>query len=363
LSTDLFAPLTFARGPAMKNRLALAPLTNQQSHADGTLSDEEFAWLTYRAEGGFGLTMTCAAHVQPSGQGFAGQLAIFGDQHVPGLSRLAAAIKDHDSVAALQLYHAGPRSSAELIGEPTRGPSDDPATGARGLSLAEVEQLRDDFVAGAVRAEKAGFDGVELHGAHGYIITQFLSSESNHRQDRYGGSFENRRRLLDEVIAGIRASTRSDFQLGVRMSPERWGLKLAETRAMAGELMAGGQLDYLDLSLWDYAKAPEDAEFQSRSLMGWFADLPRGGTRLGCAGKVMSAADARACLANGMDFVLLGRAAILHHDWPLQAAADPDFTSVATPVTLDYLRGERLSAPFLAYVSSFKGFVAESEAA
>ena len=91
--SDLFAPMTLAHGPAMKNRFMLAPLTNQQSHADGRLSDEEFHWLTMRAKGGFGLTMTCAAHVQAVGQGFAGQLGVFGDQHLEGLTRLASAIK------------------------------------------------------------------------------------------------------------------------------------------------------------------------------------------------------------------------------------------------------------------------------
>src|SRR6478735_8718352 len=98
--------MTFARGPAMKNRLALAPLTNGQSHPDGILSDEEFRWLTYRAEGGSGLTMTCAAHVQRQGQGFAGQLGVFTDRHGEAIARLAEAIKRFDSVAVVQLHHA-----------------------------------------------------------------------------------------------------------------------------------------------------------------------------------------------------------------------------------------------------------------
>src|SRR5881394_2416672 len=146
--------MTFARSPAMKNRLALAPLTNWQSHADGTLSDDEFRWLTYRAEGGFGLTMTCAAHVQRVGQGFPGQLGVFGDEHLPGLTRLAAKIRDYGSVAVAQLHHAGMRSPAELIGEAPLCPSDNAEFGARALTLAEVEQVRDDFIAAAVRCER-----------------------------------------------------------------------------------------------------------------------------------------------------------------------------------------------------------------
>src|SRR5271169_6764705 len=106
----LFQPLAFARGPAMKNRFMLAPLTNRQSHPDGRLSDEEFRWLAMRAEGGFGFTMTCASYVQARGQGFAGQLGIFGDEHIENLTPLAAAIKANGSVAAMQLHHAGNRA-------------------------------------------------------------------------------------------------------------------------------------------------------------------------------------------------------------------------------------------------------------
>ncbi len=109
----------------------LAPLTNTQSHPDGVLSDDEFNWLTLRAEGGFGLTMTCAAHVQAVGQGFPGQLGAFDDKHLEGLTRLAAAIKAHGSVSSLQIHHAGNRSPKELVGTPVC-PSDDPKTGARG---------------------------------------------------------------------------------------------------------------------------------------------------------------------------------------------------------------------------------------
>src|SRR5262249_49468844 len=165
--TALTAPLSFAHGPAMKNRFMLAPLTNLQSHPDGVLSDDEFHWLTMRAKGGFGLTMTCAAHVQAAGQGFPGQLGIFGDQHVAGLSGLAAEIKAQGSVAIAQLHHAGMRSPADLIGRPPMCPSDNAETGAVAMTPGEVEQLTEDFIAAAVRADRAGFDGVELHGAHG----------------------------------------------------------------------------------------------------------------------------------------------------------------------------------------------------
>jgi 2,4-dienoyl-CoA reductase-like NADH-dependent reductase (Old Yellow Enzyme family) len=356
---DLFEPLTLAHGPALKNRLVLAPLTNSQSHPDGTLSDEEFHWLTLRAKGGFGLTMTCAAHVQRLGQGFPGQLGVFGDEHLPGLTRLAAKIREYGSVAVAQLHHAGMRSPADLIGEAPLCPSDNAEFGARALTLAEVEQVRDDFIAAAVRCETAGFQGVEIHGAHGYILAQFLSPEVNQRTDRYGGSLENRARIIHEIIDGVRAATGPDFSLGLRLSPERFGLKLGEIVEVARGILADGKIDYLDMSLWDYAKEPMEEEFQGRTLMSYFTELPRGAVRLGCAGKVMTPADARACLERGMDYVLLGRAAILHHDWPQRLAADPAFTPVKTPVSIEYLMREGLSPPFVKYMQNWKGFVEE----
>jgi 2,4-dienoyl-CoA reductase-like NADH-dependent reductase (Old Yellow Enzyme family) len=359
----LFEPMSLAHGPAMKNRFMLAPLTNQQSHLDGRLSDDEFRWLTMRAEGGFGLTMTCAAHVQASGQGFAGQLGIFGDQHIEGLTRLAAAIKKNGSVASVQLHHGGNRAPKDLVGTPVC-PSDDAKSGARALTTAEVEQLRDDFIAAARRAEKAGFDGIEVHGAHGYILAQFLSAEVNHRSDRYGGSLENRARIVFEIIDGIRKQCRADFQIGLRLSPERFGLKLAEIREVAAEVLRQGKIDYLDMSLWDVFKEPVEPEFQGRTLMSYFTDLPRGNVRLGAAGKVMSAADAAKVLDAGCDYVLIGRAAILRHDFPNRVQRDPNYQSPPLPVTVKHLTDEGLSPAFIKYMGNWPGFVAaEAEAA
>ncbi|HEY5289643.1 MAG TPA: NADH:flavin oxidoreductase [Caulobacteraceae bacterium] len=359
--TSLFAELPFARGPAMKNRFMLAPLTNSQSHADGKLSDDEFHWLTWRAKGGFGMVMTCAAHVQREGQGFPGQLGVFSDDHLPGLSRLAAAIRSEGALSAVQLHHAGIRSPAELIGAQPVGPSDDAEFGARALSEAEIEALIEDFIAAAVRAERAGFDGVELHGAHGYILCAFLSAETNQRTDRWGGSLANRARIVREIIAGVRARTRPDFQLGLRLSPERFGLKLDEQRALAGELLVEGALDWLDMSLWSVFKPPMEDKFAARPLIDWFADLPRGATRLGVAGKLTSGEDCRRALEHGADFAILGRAAILHHDFPPKLAVDPDFQTIALPVTRDYLRAERLGPTFIDYMRNWKGFVTDEE--
>ena len=355
---DMFDSLAFARGPAMKNRFMLAPLTNLQSHVDGRLSDDEFNWLRMRAVGGFGHTMTCAAYVLRSGQGFSGQLGICSDDHLPGLTRLADAIRAAGSVSSVQLYHGGMRSPAELIGHTPWCPSDNEEFKARAMSVAEIEQSIAAFIAAAERAERAGFDGVELHGAHGYLLCQFLSGETNQREDGYGGSLENRARPLFEVIKGIRQRCRADFQLGVRLSPERFGMNIADARAVAARLMREDQIDYLDMSLWDVFAEPADPALKGRNLMSYFTDMERGRTRLGVAGKIRRPEDISKVLAAGVDFALLGRAAILHHDFP-QRAAQADFAPVQLPVSRAHLKSQFLGQAFIDYMASWPHFVSD----
>lgn len=357
MTPELLDPMTLTRGPAWPNRLALAPLTNWQSHPDGTLSDDEHRWLSLRAQGGFGLTMTCASHVQAVGQGFPGQLGVWSDAHLEGLTRLASSLRDAGSVSALQLHHAGMRAPQELVGQPV-APSDDAATGARALTTGEVEQLVQDFAEAAVRAERAGFDGVEVHGAHGYVLAQFLSPDDNRRDDRYGGGLEGRSQLLREVLDAVRARCRPDFQVGLRLSPERFGMRLAEVRELVADLLAGGQLDYLDLSLWDVRKDPVEPEHAHRPLLDWFTDLDRHGVRVGAAGKLHTAQQARDVLDRGADFVLLGRAAILHHDFPAQVRRDPAFASLRLPVTEQHLQEQGVGPAFVDYLRTWRGFVA-----
>lgn len=358
MMNQISSPLTFLRGPSWKNRLALAPLTNTQSHADGTLSDDEYNWLIRRADGGLAMVMTCAAHVQAIGQGFPGQLGVWSDNHLPGLTRLAATLKEKGAVSSLQLHHAGIRADKSIVSTPV-GPSADTDTGAVALSTEDVLRLRDDFVAAAIRADKAGFDGVEIHGAHGYILAQFLSSEFNRREDQYGGSFENRSRLILEIIDGIRAACRADFQLGLRLSPERFGMQLPEIIGFVGEVMASGKVDYIDLSLWDYQKEAEDAAYKGRSLLSWFTKLPRHGVRLGAAGKIRDTRDAIRALEQGCDFVMLGRAAILHHDVANRMIEDGDYVPPELPVTVAHLKAEGLGDNFVRYMQGWKGFVSD----
>jgi len=355
MKNPLAKPLTFLSGHTMKNRFALAPLTNHQCEDDGTTTDAEVHWLKMRAEGGFGLVMTCAAQVDPRGQGFPGQLGVYDDRLLPGMKRIASALKD--TVSVVQIHHAGIRSPEKVIGQQPVGPSDHEETGSRAMTLDEVEEVIQAYIGAAVRCEKAGFDGVEIHGAHGYLLTQFMSTELNQRSDQYGGSYENRTRIVWEIIAGIKRECSAGFSVGIRLSPEGYGMSLKEMTQFCQELIDEGSLDYLDISLWDCFKEPEEEECQGRSLLSYFTELDRGETMLVVAGKLRTPSDVEKMLEQGVDFVMLGRAAILQHDFPNRYFSHTTFTPAKEPVTAEYLSGEGLSPAFIQYMSGWDGFV------
>jgi 2,4-dienoyl-CoA reductase-like NADH-dependent reductase (Old Yellow Enzyme family) len=166
--------------------------------------------------------------------------------------------------------------------------------------------------------------------------------------------------VLHAIIDGVRARTGPQFQLGLRLSPERFGIVMPEALDLAGQVLGSGQLDYLDMSLWDCFKPPQDAAYADRPLIDHFAALPRGNTRLGVAGKIMDAATAQRCLEHGADFVLIGRGAMLHHDFARRALADGGFASIERPVTRAHLQAEGLGPVFIDYVANtWKNFVSD----
>ena len=349
--------IKFPCGLTMKNRFMLAPLTNTQSHENGILSDDEFNWLTMRAKGNFGLTMSCASHVQAVGKGFPGQLGIFGDEHIEGLKRLTDEIKSHDSLAVAQLHHAGMRSPEDIIGEQPVCPSDDEETNSRSLSIDEVKKLRDDFIEAGVRAKKAGYEGVEIHGAHGYILCQFLSSDINKREDQYGGNLENRSRIIFEIVDGIRDKCGSEFLLGVRLSAERFGIKLGETKEVCKKLIDTKKIDFLDMSLWDSFKEPVEEEHQGKNLLEHFTEIDFKNVLLTVAGNIRTGENVHEVLNNKVDFVTIGRAAILHHDFPARVMENPKFEPIELPVSKVHLNKEGLSDKFIDYMGAWPGFV------
>jgi 2,4-dienoyl-CoA reductase-like NADH-dependent reductase (Old Yellow Enzyme family) len=359
---DLHAPFSFPRGRSAPNRAVLAAMTNKQSRADGTLGEDELTWLAARARGGFGVVTTCAMHVTPDGQGWDGELGAFGDEHLPGLTRVADSLRAEGALSLAQLVHTGSRAPSRLTGQQPWSASaftlDEPRFEApRAATEDDLRRTVDAFGAAAARCAAAGFDGVELHAAHGYLLCQFLGTVTNTRDDAWGGSPERRMRLLREVFAAARASTPDDFLIGVRLSPEvpAQGLAVEASLAVARQLVADG-VDFVHASLWDSFAQPEtlpelDVPHTTlwRRTLG--AEVP-----LIVTGGLWTPAQAATILDQGADLVGLARAGIAHADWP-RRAQDPDWDPERPPYAAQRLRDAALGPRFVDYMRLWPDFV------
>lgn len=351
---DPSSPFTFPCGARAKNRVVLAPMTNPQSHGDGSLGDDELRWLERRARGGFGVVVTCAAHVTKDGQGFDRELGLFGDELLPGLRRLASTLREQGALAVAQIFHAGARAHASVSRR--IGASDH--DGAHAMTEDEIAALIDRFAAAAARAHRAGFDGVELHAAHAYLLCQFLSRTSNRRDDRWGGSLENRARLLLETMKAVRARVPASFLVGVRLSPQDFAglsLDIDESIEVAREVARLGA-DWVDLSLWN-AHEPSK-KHPDRHPLAMFRAALDPSTPIVVAGSLWTRADVDEMFSLGADLVAVGRAAILNPDWPTHLA-DPAWEPRRPPMSRAELHDLAVTDPFVDYLRRWKGFVAE----
>jgi len=225
----------------LKNRLVMPPMGTNYALKDGSVTQRQIDYYEERAKGGVGLVVLELSCVDsPVGKAAARQIVIDDDRFIPGLSKLAEAIRRHGAKAAIQIHHAGRQTWSRLTGNQPVAPSPVPMSGGeqpRELTPSEIAALVDRFAEAAERARRAGFDGVEIHGAHGYLISEFLSPLSNLRQDAYGGSVENRARFLLEVIESIRKRVGRDYPVWCRLSAMEMGVEggitLEETQAVA----------------------------------------------------------------------------------------------------------------------------------
>ena len=354
----LNTPLTFKRGRNLPNRFALAPMTNKQSAPDGTVLDDEVNWLVRRAQGGFGGVTTSESGVELRGRGFVTEPGVHSDEMIPGLTRLASAIKAEGSLATMQLNHAGMRG---IFPEDRISSSADPDTGARALDDHEFPALIEAWAQAAARCEAAGFDGVQLHGGHGYLIAQFLSKTLNRREDDWGGTPEKRARFLFELVDAIRAATGPDFQLGVRLSPERYGQDLFEILAVVERLIDEDKVDSIEMSLWDAEKLPDDERADRGPIMRHFLRLPRGNVRMGVAGRLRTGARVQRAIDEGADYVAIGKAGILYPEFPRMVLDDPELVPDWLPVSADYLRSQDIGEGFIEYLTTWKGFISDQQ--
>jgi 2,4-dienoyl-CoA reductase-like NADH-dependent reductase (Old Yellow Enzyme family) len=357
----LYEPLTFRSGAVMPNRIALAPMTNGQSLPDGRLGDDELAWLARCADGGFGLIETCAAYVGLDGKAWDGELGVDRDDDLPGLARLAARLNRGGALAMVQVFHGGVRATQRLSGEQVWSAStwqeDAPTFEApRPATGHDIARVIDQFAAAAERCQRARFDGIELHGAHGYLLSQFLSKTMNPRSDGWGGDLAAR--LLREVTRAVRARVGPRFTVGVRLSLEdrgyARGLDLDENLTLARWLADDG-VDFIHASLWDFAAMTKKyADKHAVPLLR--AALPPDVAVI-AAGGVWTAADAIALREHGADVISLGRAAICNPDWPIEART-PGWEPRRPPMTRAELGARSVSPVFIEYLTRWKNFVA-----
>ncbi|MCS7103629.1 MAG: NAD(P)/FAD-dependent oxidoreductase, partial [Candidatus Korarchaeum sp.] len=240
----------------LKNRIVMAPMCTRLASADGSVTQKMIDYYAARAKGGAGTIIVEYSYTDNrESRAAISQLGVESDHKITGLAELAEAVKLYGTAILLQICHAGRQTAPSNInGKQPVAPSAIPCklmgVMPRELTIEEIEQIEDDFAEAARRAKQAGFDGVEIHGAHGYLVCQFLSPYTNRRTDKYGGSLENRAQFAVEIINKIRAKVGKDFIVGCRISADEYipgGLKIEETTKIAKILEQAG-LDYIHVS-------------------------------------------------------------------------------------------------------------------
>lgn len=316
---------TFKRGVTVKNRLVMAPMTTKMSFFDGVITQDEIRYYHLRS-GEIGAVITAAANVQEGGKGWEGELGIYEDKHIPGLVKLASAIKQNGTKAILQIFHGGRMSNSKILrGEKPVAPSAikaerQNAEQPRELAEEEIEKIIEDFKNAAIRAIKAGFDGIELHGANTYLLQQFFSPHSNRREDRWGGSVEKRfvfiEKVVDEVTSVVDEYSKRPFIVGYRFSPEEYetpGIRFGDSLYLVDQL-ADKPLDYLHISLDHYDRKSQSKDYQKTSLLDYVHQTINNRVPLIGVGSIQTKADAENVLEKS-EFAALGRALLAEPHW------------------------------------------------
>jgi 2,4-dienoyl-CoA reductase-like NADH-dependent reductase (Old Yellow Enzyme family) len=328
----LFEPFTFRNGVQLKNRIVMAPMTTFSSNPDDTASDAELDYYAARSNGP-GMVITACAYIQANGKGFEGQFAADRDTMIPSLRSVAYSIKEKGAKAILQLYHGGRLAVPHLIpnGETVSASSVPPLLDRgfysidvtpRSLSDEEVIQLIKDFGKATSRAIEAGFDGIELHGATGYIIQQFFSPHSNTRTDRWGGSLEKRLSfplaVIEEVKRVITEHAKEPFIIGYRLTPEEPetpGITMKETFALL-DALADVELDYIHMGVTDFWSKPRRGIESNRSRVELIAEHVGNRVPIIGVGSIHTPDQAIDALEKtGIPLIALGRELIMEPQW------------------------------------------------
>lgn len=339
LTAILFQPFQL-KSIQLKNKIVVSPMC-QYSAIDGVANDWHLVHLGSRAIGGAGLIIAEACAVAPEGRITPNDLGLWTDEQIPALKRITDFIKEHDSVAGIQLAHAGRKASfpqpwvgTALLSKdqggwepvaPSAIPFNDKYALPHELSIAEIEILINQFAQAASRAFQAGFQLIELHAAHGYLINEFLSPLSNHREDDYGGNFENRCRFLLEIVKAVKAQWPNELPIFVRISATEWvegGWTINDSIALSKELKNFG-IDLIDCSSGGNAANAKIALTPGYQVA--LAKAVRDGAAIatGAVGLITNASQAQTILEQEeADLIFLGRELLRDPYFPLHAAKE-----------------------------------------
>jgi len=330
----VWSPFRFNSGQQIANRFVIAPLTTDSSHEDGTATDDELEFIRRRAASGFGAAISSATYVEQDGRSWQGTGAAH-DGHLSSLRRLAEAMRASGSLAILQIYDGGRIAKPELIGEECLRAASAVASlrpGARtprAMTSDEVENLIARFREAATLARKAGFDGVEIHGANHYAVHQFFSPRANHRDDHWGGTLSKRMNFALAVAQAVRDALGPKLIAGFRITPfeaEADGYTLDDAKLLCNEL-AKLNLDYISVSLDDYRMSRPTGEARvydrpveqtpapAESPITEFARIIAGRSAVMASGGIKTCADAEGAIKLGADLVAVGRAVVVDPEW------------------------------------------------
>lgn len=368
--SPLLDTFQFKNGVSLKNHLVMAPMTNFSSNEEGEVTESEIKYYIHRSKG-VGMVVTACVYVSRGGKGFPGQFASDDDKFIPSLRRLANAIKNEGAKAILQIYHGGSQSGPDLLldGQPVSA-SNVPATlmnGSSGptprpLADEEIEGIIADFSSTTRRAIEAGFDGVEIHGANGYLLQQFFSPHSNIREDRWGGSLEKRLAfpmgVLRAVKEAVKSHATSPFLVGYRFSPEEPeanGLTMAETFVLIDALKEEG-LDYLHVSLQELWSLPRRGTEDPRPRIEQIVERVGSGLPVIGVGSLYTADEALKSLDSGISLVALGRPLLIEPDF-VQKIAEGRAQEIETKLDLSAQKELVIPDPLWAVLTHTPGWV------
>ncbi len=354
-SPHLFRPLTI-RSVTAKNKIMMSPMC-QYSAEDGKVTDWHYVHLGARAVGGAGIVCTEVIHTEPQGRITPHCLGLWNDEQRDALARIVDFVSDQGTVPAVQIGHAGRKASVgrpwdgstplteKEGGWPVVGPS--PLPYAEGwptpaaMDKSGIAKLVDGFAASVRRARDAGFRILEIHGAHGYLINEFLSPLSNQRDDDYGGSFESRTRLLMEILDAARSEWPDDLPLFLRISVSEWvdgGWALEDSLKLSHAIKKRGDVDLIDCSSGGNDPRQEIPIHPGYQIPFAREIRQQTGIMTGAVGMINSPDLAESTIAGGdADLLVIGRSMLADPYWPLHTAAALKAENIQWPV--QYERG------------------------